>query len=362
MNRQRQWQRVSVERLHNFLDRYNIHWTVWAAAAGLIATFAANSSDGIGSVVSWVVPAAVVVGLAGTFLLRSWMQRRALSSIGFDDWHHSVMPWGPQIDPGVLPADPSPLIRFALVSPLTGAVTGVALFLLGWLLGGPSSVAAALLWWLGVASVLLSMVDLLPAIPCSGRYLAWTVGWLRSGESLGGRRFADWSGLGVSIALGVGALATLKGSPIVGVTLGLLSYFLGQGAMADLRATRVEARQRLLRRVMGQTGFGRFGPTGQPSSPRANDRLNRQGAAAEGGSARNARSWGRPGSGSASTDRSEPAASSARSSSTGAGQSASSQSASGQAGSGQSASGQSSAGSSAPRRHVDIIDVEIIRE
>lgn len=346
-----------MERVRNILDRYDIHWTVPVAALGLIATFAFNSSDGIASVASWAVPIALVVGLAGTFLLRSWAQRRVLASIGFDDWRHSVMPWGPQIDPGSLPADPSPLIRFSLASPAVGALSGVVLFLIGWMLGGPSSLVAGFLWWLGVVSVLLSMVDALPAIPCSGRYVAWTVGWLRSGESLGGRRFADWCGLAVSVALGVGALVTLKGAPIVGVSLGFVAYFVGEGALADMRETRVEARQRLLRRVMGQTGFARPRTTGQPSGQRNDDRLNRQGPAAGGTSTRNARSWGRSPRDPSSADPSPTNGSSA-----GPTQAGSTQSGPSQSGPNQAGSAQPGPGSSTPRRHVDIIDVEIIRE
>lgn len=323
---------MSVERLRNFLDRLDVHWTVWAGAIGLVAAFAFGTSDGPASVGAWAVPCAVLLGLAGTFVLRSWAQRRALGSIGFDDWQHSVMPWGPQVTAGSLPADPSPFIRIALASPLTGAAAGIALFFAGWVLGGPASIGSAMLWWLGVASVLLSMIDALPAIPCSGRYLSWTVGWMRAGDSLGGRRFADWCGLAVSVAVAIGALVVLKGSPPVGIALGALAYLLGDAALVDMRETRAEARQRLLRRVMGRSGFVRPGAGGQPPDPRVNERLNQRGAPTGGpaGGATGPRSGGNAAPGPTADSRPDDS--------------------------------QRGANPSSPRRHVEIIDVEIIRE
>ena len=89
----------------------------------------------------------------------------------------------------------------------------------------------ALLAWLGTVNLLLLVFNLIPAFPLDGGRIARSIAWKLTGDKHRGTRIAGQLGVGFSylmIAAGVALIVT--GDPLNGVWLGLIAWFINQGA------------------------------------------------------------------------------------------------------------------------------------
>src|SRR6266700_6237953 len=75
------------------------------------------------------------------------------------------------------PGSPGVEFQMAVVGPLTSLLIGVLAFVLLFLLGQYSSALAAILWYLGLANILLVIFNLIPGFPLDGGRVLRSIVW-----------------------------------------------------------------------------------------------------------------------------------------------------------------------------------------
>ncbi len=80
------------------------------------------------------------------------------------------------------PGSPGVEFQMAVVGPLTSLLIGVLAFVLLFLLGQYSSALAAILWYLGLANILLGIFNLIPGFPLDGGRVLRSIVWKIDGN------------------------------------------------------------------------------------------------------------------------------------------------------------------------------------
>jgi Zn-dependent protease len=98
--------------------------------------------------------------------------------------------------------------------------------------------AVALLGWLATINVVLFVFNMIPAFPLDGGRIARAAAWRATGDKNRATRLAGRIGQGFSYLLIAGGLAlALSLSPLNGIYIMVLGWFLGQGAKGAVAAS-----------------------------------------------------------------------------------------------------------------------------
>lgn len=147
------------------------------------------------------------------------------------------------------PGSPGAEALITAVGPLTSIVVAVAAFLLGvaaQLVGAPALVWD-LLSWLALLNLALAVFNLLPAFPLDGGRLLSTFFWWRRGTRQRGVHAAVQVGRLLAVAMiVVGLLQVILGSPINGIWIAFVGWFLLMAASAEESSAAARAALRLL--------------------------------------------------------------------------------------------------------------------
>jgi Zn-dependent protease len=141
---------------------------------------------------------------------------------------------------------PSPGVEFkvAIGGPVVTLVIAAACFGAGSLLANADDVfkttsfenaagdqAVAVLGWLAFVNFFLLVFNLIPGFPLDGGRIARAIAWWRTGDRNRATRFAARLGRGFAyLMIGAGAVLFVQGSPISGVWLAFIGFFLSQAA------------------------------------------------------------------------------------------------------------------------------------
>ncbi len=140
------------------------------------------------------------------------------------------------------PASPGREAAMAGAGPLASlAVGGASLAMLAFV--PLPEAAAAVLFYLAVANILLAAFNLLPGFPLDGGRILRALIWRLSGDQRRATRGAAWTGVVFGygfIALGV--LQLLSGSGVGGLWLAFIGWFLAQASRQTLTGADLEAR------------------------------------------------------------------------------------------------------------------------
>ncbi len=113
----------------------------------------------------------------------------------------------------------------AAIGPVISLIIGTASWLLAFLMSGYSALPAAILTYIGLANVLLGLLNLMPGFPLDGGRVLRSIIWRVTGDL---RRSTHWTArLGQIIALLVifwGIVEVLRGNLFSGVWLGFIGW------------------------------------------------------------------------------------------------------------------------------------------
>jgi Zn-dependent protease/CBS domain-containing protein len=115
----------------------------------------------------------------------------------------------------------------AAIGPVVSLIIGTASWLLAFLVSGYSALPAAILTYIGLANVLLGLLNLVPGFPLDGGRVLRSILWRVTGDL---RRSTHWAArLGQVIAILFifwGIVQVLSGNRFSGVWLGFIGWFL----------------------------------------------------------------------------------------------------------------------------------------
>jgi Zn-dependent protease/predicted transcriptional regulator len=125
--------------------------------------------------------------------------------------------------------------RIAIAGPLVSLVLGLLFLGVPMLLGLPSTVDGVL-FWLGSINIALLVFNLLPALPLDGGRILRSILWYARGEFASATHIAARIGRGFGyLFVGVGVALLVFASPVTGIWLAFIGWFLLQAAGAEDR-------------------------------------------------------------------------------------------------------------------------------
>ncbi len=131
------------------------------------------------------------------------------------------------------PGSPGVEFQMAVVGPLTSLLIGVLAFLLLFLLGPNSSALAAILWYLGLANILLGIFNLIPGFPLDGGRVLRSIVWKIDGNLRRATRIVTVVGQIIAyLFILVGIWLFFVGYFIDGLWLGFIGWFLLSSAQS----------------------------------------------------------------------------------------------------------------------------------
>src|SRR6266705_1697893 len=131
------------------------------------------------------------------------------------------------------PKSPGVEFQMAVVGPLASLVIGVLAFLLLFLLGQYSSALAAILWYLGLANILLGIFNLFPGFPLDGGRVLRSIVWKIDGNLRRATRIVTVVGQIIAyLFILAGIWLFFVGYFIDGLWLGFIGWFLLSSAQS----------------------------------------------------------------------------------------------------------------------------------
>ncbi len=131
------------------------------------------------------------------------------------------------------PGSPGVEFQMAVVGPLTSLLIGVLAFVLFFLLGQYSSALAAILWYLGLANILLGIFNLIPGFPLDGGRVLRSIVWKIDGNLRRATRIVTVVGQIIAyLFILVGIWLFFVGYFIDGLWLGFIGWFLLSSAQS----------------------------------------------------------------------------------------------------------------------------------
>ncbi len=131
------------------------------------------------------------------------------------------------------PGSPGVEFQMAVVGPLTSLLIGVLAFVLLFLLGQYSSALAAILWYLGLANILLGIFNLIPGFPLDGGRVLRSIVWKIDGNLRRATRIVTVVGQIIAyLFILVGIWLFFVGYFIDGLWLGFIGWFLLSSAQS----------------------------------------------------------------------------------------------------------------------------------
>ena len=125
--------------------------------------------------------------------------------------------------------------RIAIAGPLVSLVLGLLFLGVPMLLALPSTVDGVL-FWLGSINIALLVFNLLPALPLDGGRILRSILWYARGEFASATHIAAGIGRGFGyLFVGVGVALLVFASPVTGIWLAFIGWFLLQAAGAEDR-------------------------------------------------------------------------------------------------------------------------------
>ncbi len=131
------------------------------------------------------------------------------------------------------PGSPGIEFQMAVVGPLTSILIGVLAFVLFFLLGQYSSAWGAILWYLGIANILLGIFNLIPGFPLDGGRVLRSIVWKIDGNLRRATRIVTVVGQIIAyLFILVGIWLFFVGFFIDGLWLGFIGWFLLSSAQS----------------------------------------------------------------------------------------------------------------------------------
>jgi Zn-dependent protease len=131
------------------------------------------------------------------------------------------------------PGSPGIEFQIAVVGPLTSLLIGVLAFVLFFLLGQYSSTLGAILWYLGVANILLGIFNLIPGFPLDGGRVLRSIVWKIDGNLRRATRIVTVVGQIIAyLFILAGIWLFFVGYFIDGLWLGFIGWFLLSSAQS----------------------------------------------------------------------------------------------------------------------------------
>ena len=131
------------------------------------------------------------------------------------------------------PGSPGIEFQIAVVGPLTSLLIGVLAFVLFFLLGQYSPALGAILWYLGLANILLGIFNLIPGFPLDGGRVLRSIVWKIDGNLRRATRIVTVVGQIIAyLFILVGIWLFFVGYFIDGLWLGFIGWFLLSSAQS----------------------------------------------------------------------------------------------------------------------------------
>jgi Zn-dependent protease len=131
------------------------------------------------------------------------------------------------------PGSPGIEFQIAVVGPLTSLLIGVLAFVLYFLLGRYSTALGAILWYLGIANILLGIFNLIPGFPLDGGRVLRSIVWKIDGNLRRATRVVTVVGQIIAyLFILAGIWLFFAGSFIDGLWFGFIGWFLLSSSQA----------------------------------------------------------------------------------------------------------------------------------
>lgn len=179
----------------------------------------------------WVVSALAMVLLFASVLLHELAHSLVARRLGLPVKTITLFIFGGVSAIEQEPQRPGVEFRMTVVGPLTSILIGVLCYLFLLVLGGGTSLLAAILGYLAVANILLGVFNLVPAFPLDGGRVLRSIIWKLSGSLRTATRAATVIGQVIAyLLIATGFWLLLGGDLLDGIWLGLIGWFLLSGA------------------------------------------------------------------------------------------------------------------------------------
>jgi len=130
--------------------------------------------------------------------------------------------------------------RIAIAGPAVSLVVGLGSLALWWLIRGVDSFAAAILFYLGVANVILVVFNLIPGFPLDGGRVFRAIVWGITGSLERATKIAATVGVIIGYLFIVAGIFYVFVAPIQGIWLIAIGWFLQSAAEQSYRQMRLE--------------------------------------------------------------------------------------------------------------------------
>ena len=182
----------------------------------------------------WAIGAAVAAAYVVSALVHELAHAVVARRAGVENRVLVVLFFGGTTAPGIEASTPRDEVAIALAGPAASLGLGLGLVVLGTVLtvfAGTIEAVGQITIAVGLLNILLGGINLLPAFPMDGGRLVQGLAWARTGDPTRGTRVAARSGRVLGwIVTGFGLAAVVLVSPLDGLMLALLGWFLTSAA------------------------------------------------------------------------------------------------------------------------------------
>ena len=226
---------IAIARLAGFEVRVHLSWALVLAVVVVSVVSQLDTLDpGLGAPVRWLVGGTVAAAFLASAVIHELAHAIVARRAGVQNRVLVVLFFGGTTVPGVEAARPRDEVAIALAGPLTSLALAAPMLVVGVLLLGARGAAAAfgeVILGVGLLNLLLGAVNLLPAFPLDGGRLVQGLAWARTGDTARAISVAARSGRIVGwLVTGLGFAVVVLVSPLDGLMLGILGWFLTSAA------------------------------------------------------------------------------------------------------------------------------------
>ena len=226
---------IAIARLLGIEIRVHLSWAlVLAVIVVSVVSQIAAMDPGVDAPVRWAVGAAVAVVFFGSAVVHELAHAVVARRAGVHVTSIVVLFFGGTAAPGIEAARPRDEIRIALAGPVASLALALPMLGIGAALvalRGPAVVLGEVVVAAGLLNLLLGGINLLPAFPLDGGRLVQGIAWARTGDPTRAVRVAARSGRLLGwLVTGLGFAVVLLVSPVDGLMLGVLGWFLSSAA------------------------------------------------------------------------------------------------------------------------------------
>jgi Zn-dependent protease len=222
----------------------NVSWLIILAllTSSLALQFLPRAAGGYSAWIYWTLGLVAALALFASVLIHELAHSLVAKARGMPVKSITLFIFGGVSDIEREPQTPGVEFQMAFVGPLASIIIGGVALAVWALVGDANLLASAMLFYLGVANLLLGGFNLIPGFPLDGGRVLRSIIWKATGSLQTATRWAARIGQGVALLLIMGGVwLFFRGDYFNGLWFGFIGWFLLQAAQAENTQVTLEA-------------------------------------------------------------------------------------------------------------------------